>query len=102
MKRAMMWLALSGILSVGAACGGDDMVSDAKKLVDEMCACKDAECLAKVEAKGDEMKKKYSDQKPSEDQMKELMAIAGKATECEARIKGAAGGDAPAGEAAPQ
>ena len=102
MKRAMMWLALSGALSFGAACGGDDMVSDAKKLVDEVCACKDTACLEKVEAKGDELKKKYGDKKPSEEQMKELMKLAEKGDACEDKIKAAAGGGAPAGEAAPE
>ena len=52
-------------------------------------------------ARRDDSKEQKS-RSSTEDQMKELMAIAGKATECEARIKGAAGGDAPAGEAAPQ
>jgi hypothetical protein len=98
LKAIVMCLSLAGLMLGGAACGGDDIVDDAQKLADEVCACKDVACLEKAEAKGEEMKKKYQkSDKPSDEVMKKLMEIGKKVNECENRIKGQAGG-----EAAPQ
>ncbi len=102
-RAIVMSLSLAGLMFGGAACGGgDDIVSDAQKLADEVCACKDQACLDKVDAKADEMKKKYKKtDKPSEEVMKKLMEIGKKVDECEDRIKGQGGADAK-GEVAPE
>ncbi len=86
-------------LSLSTACGSGGMIADAEKIADEMCACKDAACLEEVGKKASKMQEKYKDmkdKKPSEDDMKKLMAVAEKMQKCTAKIVG--GAAAPATE----
>ncbi len=104
LKAIVTSFGLAGLLFGATACGGD-MISDMEKLVDEMCACKDAACLEKVEKKGEELSKKYKDAKgkpPSAEEQKKLMALGMKAIECSEKIKGAGGGEGAGGEAKPE
>ncbi len=68
LKTIAMMIGLSGAFAL-SACGGP--LDDAKKFADEMCACKDAECVKKVSDKaekklGDEAMEKLAKENPEE------------------------------------
>ncbi|MBK9032761.1 MAG: hypothetical protein IPL61_16080 [Myxococcales bacterium] len=86
-----MVLGLSG-------CGGKagEAIGEMKKVKTAMCACKDAECVAKVSKDMESMTKKHANTKATESQVKEAMKIMGEITEC-AQKAAAGGAAAPAG-----
>ncbi len=95
--------AFAGVVSValmlvgGAGCKKNDAASQYAKLVDKLCACKDAKCLADVQKEAsDWMDKAGKGAKPSDDDMKKIKASMEKASGCASKMAAAAaGGDAP-------
>ena len=81
MKKIIIALVLPFSLSI-AACGGGDSSTVGKlgKLADEMCACKNAECADKVDAKIKDLKKTAS--KPSDSDMKKVEELSSKVQKC--------------------
>ncbi|MCP4449294.1 MAG: hypothetical protein GY811_28770 [Myxococcales bacterium] len=68
-KTMTLALGLSSMFALGA-CGGGDL-DEAKKFADELCACKDAACVEKVNKKAEksmseEKMKKLTKEKPEE------------------------------------
>ncbi|HLU68118.1 MAG TPA: hypothetical protein VKZ63_17665 [Kofleriaceae bacterium] len=99
MKTIKLFLAsvfLAGAVAGTAACGGNE-VAELEKLADEMCACKDMDCAKKVEEKLSKLEGKEPDKYSEEDQ-KKIMAAAMKVASCQAKLQGAGGAEAPAGE----
>ena len=80
-------------------CGGKagEAIGEMKKVKDEMCACKDAECVKKASEKFEAIVKKHANTKATESQTKAAAKLYGEITEC--ATKAAAGGAAPAAPA---
>lgn len=93
-KVLLSSLGLAGLLFVGAC--KDDPVADMEKMVDEVCACEDKECLDKAMKKAQEMGKKYQGKEGdlSEEDMKKVQKLGKKMMKCAMEIEtGGGGGD---------
>jgi LPXTG-motif cell wall-anchored protein len=81
--------AIGLVLSL-SACGSDD-AGKMKKIRDEVCACKDMDCVKKVEKENEEFQKsmmaKFKDAKGPEDIPKDLLEIGNEIKECRRKIR---------------
>ena len=89
LKIVICTLGLAGFL-FSTACSKDPW-KELEKAVDELCECKDAECVKKVKDKIDKIEGP-KDKEPSEEDIAKALKIMGKMQECESKIAGAAGG----------
>jgi hypothetical protein len=82
-------LAVGVMLSL-AACGGGD-AGKMTKIKDEICACKDLQCVSKVEKDNEDFKKsmmeKFKDVKDPKDLPKDLMEAVMEIDECRRKIR---------------
>lgn len=79
-----------GLVFALGACGNDG--DKFAEIADEACACKDMECINKVEDKWDklesEMRKKYKDKEPDESVKKAYKKAEDKAEKCVEKLEG--------------
>jgi len=79
-KTMTLALGLTSIFALGAC--GSDALDDAKKFADELCACKDAECVAKVSEKAKKSLDDKAMEKLAKESPKEMEKLMGKIMEC--------------------
>lgn len=73
-------LGLTSIFALGAC--GNDSLDKAKKFADDLCACKDAECVQKVNEKAEKALDDKEMEKLAKENPKEMEKLMGKIMEC--------------------
>tara|TARA_R110002096_G_scaffold433887_2_gene653758 strand:- start:66739 stop:67029 length:291 start_codon:yes stop_codon:yes gene_type:complete len=80
LKTMTLALGLSSIFALGA-CGGSEL-DKVEKFVDEICACKDAECTDKVGEKAKKSMDKETMEKLKKDKPEEMAKLMEKMMKC--------------------
>jgi len=89
LKVLLCCIGLAGLMLGG--CGKSDAISDMEKMTDEICACKDKECVEAVMKKGESLKEKHKDfdpEKLSEGDQKRMAAVTTKMVVCAMKFEG--------------
>ncbi len=81
LKTVAMMIGLSGAFAL-SACSGGGPLDDAKKFADELCACKDAECVAKVGEKAEKTMNKETMEKLAKDNPEEMAKLGARIAKC--------------------
>jgi hypothetical protein len=88
MKNLLIGGALASALMLGGCGKADEALKELESLKKEACACKDAECAAKVQDKFGKFMEKHKETKGSESQAEKAGKIAEGMMECLVKAQG--------------
>jgi hypothetical protein len=91
MKFAAVSLGMFALLML-PACKGGEIVAKTKEFADKTCACKDMDCVTKVQKEMAEWAEKNKDAQGTESQAKEIAEHGKRMAECVGKLAGGAAG----------
>ena len=79
---------LIGALFLSLGCGGNDAVKKMEEMAEKVCACKDMDCMQKVQKEAEEWAKTQPKEEPkvSDEEKKKVEAATKKMTECAMKL----------------